>query len=159
MEVKLHMPTNNLKPKVPSEGGPELEDIVAKAEQALFEMEDDYEILVNEETGKIYEFLKTAKSGQGDRAKCIKEIHRIGHNIKGQAATFSYPLLSLAAKSMCHFIQENSEIASERLDLIEAHVNTMRMIIAQKIKGDGGKEGQGLITALEGAVGKILAKE
>ncbi len=159
MEVKLHMPTNNLKPKVPSEGGPELEDIVAKAEQALSEMEDDYEVLVNEETGKITEFLKTAKDDSSKRAECIKEIHTIGHNIKGQAATFSYPLLSLAAKSLCHFIQENSGIAGERLDLIEAHVNTMRIIIAQKIKGDGGKKDQGLITALEEAVGKILAKE
>ncbi|KLN60749.1 hypothetical protein WH96_09695 [Kiloniella spongiae] len=153
------MPTNNLKPKVPSEGGPELEDIVAKAEHALSEMEGDYEVLVGDEVTQISEFLQTAKNDPSEGAHCIKEIHTIGHNIKGQAATFSYPLLSLAAKSLCHFIQENAAVAEERLDLIEAHVNTMRIIISQKTKGDGGKEGQGLITALEEAVGKILAKD
>jgi HPt (histidine-containing phosphotransfer) domain-containing protein len=159
VEVKLHMPTNNLKPKVPSEGGPELEDIVEKAEQALSEMEDDYEVLVGEEITRIGEFLQTAKDDSTKIADCIKEIHIIGHNIKGQAATFSYPLLTMAAKSLCHFIQENATAAGERLDLIEVHVNTMRIIVAQKIKGDGGKKDQGLITALEEAVGKILAKE
>ncbi|WP_421779687.1 hypothetical protein [Kiloniella litopenaei] len=159
MEVKLHMPTNNLKPKVPSEGGPELEDIVEKAENALSEMEGDYEVLVADEIANINEFLLQAKSNHDECADRIIEIHRISHNIKGQAATFSYPLLSLAAKSLCHFIQENAEKAGERLDLIEAHVNTMRIILTQKLKGDGGQEGQGLITALEQAVGKILAKD
>ncbi|WP_417454963.1 hypothetical protein [Kiloniella sp.] len=158
MEVKLHMPTNNLKPKVPSEGGPELEDIVEKAERALSNMEDDYEILVSEEVARISKFLQIAKKDPTKAADCVKEIHTVSHNIKGQAATFSYPLLTMAAKSLCHFIQENAS-AAERLDLIEVHVNTMRVIISQKIKGNGCEEDQGLITALEEAVGKVLAKD
>ncbi|WP_419903411.1 hypothetical protein [Kiloniella sp.] len=157
------MPTNNLKPKVPSKGGPELKDIVAKAEAALSDMESDYELWVAEDVRKISEFLASAKSNaknDGDgQDKYIEEIHVIGHNIKGQAATFNFPLLTSAAKSLCHFIQEDETAAGKRLDLVEAHVDAMKIIITQRIKGSGGKVGRGLITALEQAVAKILADE
>ncbi len=169
------MPTNNLKPKVPSHGGPELKDIVTSAEAALSNMESDYEIWVAEDVRKISEFLAGAKNcaknssksnvtnssnkGQDGEEKFIEEIHAIGHNIKGQAATFNFPLLTSAAKSLCHFIQEDEATAGKRLDLVEAHVNAMKIIISQKIKGSGGDMGRGLITALEKAVDKILAAE
>ncbi|MEH6629324.1 MAG: hypothetical protein V7776_00770 [Halopseudomonas aestusnigri] len=165
------MPTNNLKPKVPSHGGPELKDIVASAEAALSDMESDYQIWVAEDVRKISEFLTSAKNSAKNNAtisankdqvgeeKFIEEIHAIGHNIKGQAATFNFPLLTSAAKSLCHFIQENEVTAAKRLDLVEAHVDAMKIIISQKIKGSGGDMGRGLITALEEAVDKILTSE
>ncbi|OUS12678.1 hypothetical protein A9Q97_05760 [Rhodospirillales bacterium 47_12_T64] len=159
MEATLHMPTNNLKPKVPSRGGPELKDIVASAKVALSNMEGDYENWVTEDVRKISEFLANAKKSDDGQEEFIEQIHFIGHNIRGQAATFNFPLLTSAAKSLCHFIQEDEVVASKRLDLVEAHVNVMRIIISQKIKGSGGETGQGLITALEQAVGKILSAE
>ncbi len=159
MEATLHMPSINLKPKVPSTGGPDLKDIVENAEKALANMEGDYEIWVSEDIRQINEYLDQAKNDKDKLSISVKEIHAIGHNIKGQAATFSYPLLTATAKSLCHFIQETAEIAGKRLDLIEAHVDTLRMIILQGMKGSGGMEGQALVSALENAVQKILEDE
>ncbi|MFD2204996.1 hypothetical protein [Kiloniella antarctica] len=157
------MPTNNLKPKVPSRGGPELKDIVASAEEALSRMEGDYEIWVAKDVQKISDFLEGAKEslemGAQSQSDFIEEIHVVGHNIKGQAATFNFPLLTSAAKSLCHFIQEGGATAEKRLDLVEAHVNTMKIILAQKMKGNGGKSDRGLITALEQAVEKVLTTQ
>ncbi|WP_020590333.1 Hpt domain-containing protein [Kiloniella laminariae] len=152
------MPTNNLKSKVPTRGGPDLEDIVASAESALQGMEQEYEVWVAEDVEKISKLLEKARESSPAPEALIDEIQGISHDIKGQAGTFNFPLLTETGKSLCKLIQKDMVAACQRLDLIEAHVDAMRIIISQRIKGSGGAVGKSLTSALNQAVEKVLSE-
>ncbi|MFX8758852.1 Hpt domain-containing protein, partial [Acinetobacter baumannii] len=75
-----------------------------------------------------------AKPGEID--PMFKGVFRVAHDIKGQAGTFGYPLITRVAGSLTAFIERfnRAELSlSEHLDsvtaLIDVHVNTLQLFV------------------------------
>lgn len=157
--VEVVKPLSTLRFKVKASGGPSLDQIVAEAEKALDELKDNYEVWVREDLetiSKHAEVLEDPSADDAKRVEAVKAIHGISHNIKGQAATFDYRLLTEVAHSLCAMIAKDELIASRSAELISLHVEAMRLIVSQTIKGKGGSVGQELINGLHAAVKKKL---
>ncbi|WP_343561194.1 hypothetical protein [Kiloniella sp. b19] len=153
--LKMHMPSNDLKPKVPAQGGPSLDKIIDKAETALSELEDGYKDTVHGEIKTLVSLLNEATtSDPADSAK-IQRIQEICHDIKGQAATFNFNLLSDIAGSLSVMIQKHENIACQRTDVVRAHINALLVVVEQNIKGTGGSMGEELTGGLRKAVEKV----
>jgi len=106
------------------------------------------------------EDLKAAFSALGDdrenKAK-IDVLYTMSHDIKGQAGSFGYDLITAIADLLCSSIEKMESIGDKQLEVIGFHVEAMRIAEMKKMKGMGGPAGEKLLGGLEGAVAKFMS--
>ncbi|MCB2106547.1 MAG: hypothetical protein KDE14_02545, partial [Rhodobacteraceae bacterium] len=77
---------------------------------------------------------------------------------RGQGGTFGYPLITVFAKSLYDVTKPPCPHDDAMLEIVKAHIDTMRAVIREKIEGDGGEIGQQLFKMLKVAIGKYGGK-
>ena len=152
-------PPNTLQAKVPKTGGPRMDEMVADAEAALREINGNYEALVRDDVRRIDDAISRAERFPLAASKEMHAIAFISHDIKGQAATLGYPLLTAIAQSLYRFVESDKSPAPKRLDVVEAHARALETVVAHRIRGDGGENGRKLLDALDAAVETALARQ
>lgn len=90
-----------------------------------------------------------AKGKHGARTANIEEINLIAHELRGQGGTFGYPLITLFSKSLYEFTKPPCAQDDAILEIVKAHIDTMRAVIRDDIEGDGGEVGQQLFKSLK----------
>jgi HPt (histidine-containing phosphotransfer) domain-containing protein len=110
-------------------------DPVAKAEAALAELSKDFSAWMGQE----YDRLDAARHAM--RAGGINQGTRDGlflaaHDIKGQAATFGFPLVAPVADSLCRLIEHTPDMARLPFALIDQHVDAIRAITRKNTRGN-----------------------
>ena len=95
-----------------------------------------------------------AKQVSGDRNAQFEEISLIGHELRGQGGTFGYPLITIFGKSLYDVTKAPCRQDDANLEIVKAHIDTMRAVLREKIEGDGGAVGQALFKALKMAISK-----
>ena len=159
-ELKIINPPNTLKSKVKT-GGPGSIDMamIEKAEQVLSSLSDNYLEWVQEDLKNIATTFGELKAGGGDEKQIIDTIFRISHDIKGQGGSFGYNLMTAVGNELCRMIEKMPKpIGPAHIDAIGVHIDTMKLIIAQKLKGDGGQVGTAMLSGLQKVSDKLTAK-
>lgn len=134
-----------------------LEDLDAAFQQAA----DDYPKVAQEYFEQLESAVtayEKALAAKGDLKGPIAGIHRVAHELKGQGATFGYPLISLFGNSLYKFTKPSVPIRDSHTEILKAHTDTMRVVINQKIKGDGGAVGKELSSMLQKALAQHTNK-
>jgi chemotaxis protein histidine kinase CheA len=147
--ARIFTPPNMLRAKVGNKPGPDLDQIVAKAEAALIELKDDYEVWIRGDLKTLREAVASLR--QKNDPATLERIKIMGHEIKGQGATYGYPLLTTVGHLLYTFIEMDANVAAQNLDLIDAHVDFMALILAEKIDDEGGLQAQGILAGLQDA--------
>lgn len=78
--------------------------------------------------------------------------------LKGSGGMFQYQLVSDVADIALNFLEGLTRLNDASLDVIQAHLHTIRIIMTHKLRGDGGKEGFSLIKELENACKRYHSK-
>ena len=142
-DVEMIMPPNNLKRKV---GKAEVDiEALARAERAVAALADDYLRSVQNDIVRLVSAYEKAQADESQRDAHLQMLFQVSHDIKGQGATFGYPLLTQIGSFLCHYI----EAGASDLRVISAHVDALRAIVAARMTGDGGVAGRTLISQLE----------
>lgn len=100
---------------------------------------------------KLKRLFNDANSIAGEgRTKMIKEeLYPIAHDIKGQGATFGYPLMTDVAAHLCDRVKLNSgSFDAEQMSYIKKHIDALEYILNEKITGTGGDNGAQLMADL-----------
>lgn len=79
------------------------------------------------------------------------DLYRTAHDIKGQGATFGYPLMTQLGAHLCTYIKKTTEFSDESLHTIKTDINDMEMVLEQKLVGDGGHIGNRILNRLKSA--------
>lgn len=145
----------DLKSKVKRISSAEAEQMFAKAESAIADLGKGYVDWVSGDLEKIDGFFANAKIEGADRSECLSQVFGVSHDIKGQAATFGYPLITEVADSLCSFIEHSDADAEVTLEVVDTHVNAMKLMVRERMEGDGGAAGKALTDALHAAVSKV----
>jgi hypothetical protein len=95
-----------------------------------------------------------AKGKFGERTANLEEINLIAHELRGQGGTFGYPLITIFAKSLYEVTKPPCPQDDAMLEIVKAHIDTMRAVIREDIEGDGGDIGQQLFKSLKLATAK-----
>jgi HPt (histidine-containing phosphotransfer) domain-containing protein len=85
-------------------------------------------------------------------------LFRIAHDIKGEAATFGYPLAGRAANTLCKLLELIPDPAQVPLPLISKHVEAIQAILREQVKGGGNKIGEQLVAVLRERTIEALAR-
>ena len=130
------VPPNKLKKAVQKVVDTTLEfDPVAQAEAALAELSKDFSAWMNQECDRLDAARHAMRAGginQGTR----DGLFLAAHDIKGQAATFGFPLVAPVADSLCRLIEHTPDMARLPFALIDQHVDAIRAIITKNTRGD-----------------------
>ena len=153
--IELFMPPNMLKAKAGSGPGGLDMAAVKRAEQAMETLKSEFADWLADDVGALV--AARTRYGEQPDADTRAALLRAAHDIKGQAATFNYPLIARVAGSLSRMIGDLPESATLPLSLIDAHVNAILVIHKQAMQDTADKIALALCTELDARVDEILA--
>ena len=131
--------------------------LLKKAEETVAKVGAGYGERVKTELDQLSKLSARLLSETEKRGEIIHEINKIVHEIRGQGATFGYPLLTKFAGSLFNFTEGLEQPNERQLALIRAHIDTMTVVVKNGIKGDGGPVGAQIDQTLAVAIQKYAA--
>ena len=132
---------------------------LARAEAAVADLAKSYVSWASADVEKCAEHLAAARAATDARAAAVQDLYAVAHNIKGQGSSFGFPLMTRIGNSLCRLTRAKRPFADADLNIIQAHLDAMRLVLAQNIRGDGGPLGAKLSEKLEGMVVDLLGPE
>jgi len=153
-QPKFITPPNKLKAKVG--GGGIAPERIKQAQKFISTNSVDFIPHATTFLKLVTEFATEAKNSREnfDRNKLANPIMQL----KANGGMFQYTLISHVADICLRFVEAIDEMNNDAYQVIQAHVNTISIIINNKMTGNGGKEGGALIKELEKACRRYLEK-
>lgn len=124
------------------------------AEAEFDRMAEDYPDWVQGHITRLYEQHGRCVDTPEQRHTCFRNLNEIAHDMKGQGGTFGYPLISHFGDSLYRCTKRQDEYTDNHVEIVKAHIDAMKAVIAGRIKGDGGALGKELIASLDKAIAK-----
>src|SRR3954451_17858569 len=123
------VPPNKLKKAVQKlKPGTKIEfDPVERAEAALAELADDFAVWMESECQRL-DAARNAIKASGITPGNRDVLFRAAHDIKGQAATFGFPMVAPVADSLSRLTDPPPDAARLPMPLVDQHVDAIRAI-------------------------------
>ena len=154
------LPPNKLKKAVQKiKPGTKIDfDPVAQAEAALAELAEDFTQWMDQECIRLDTARKAIKS-TGINKGTRDALFLAAHDIKGQAATFGFPLVMPVADSLCRLIEHTPDMSRLPIGLVDQHVDAVRAITHKNTRGDSDANAIRLAEKLRHVTEEFLAHE
>ena len=129
-------------------------DLLEEAEQQLKRAALDFTTWALDYLKKLSDLCTEALAAdtEGGRGNFFQEINLLALELRGQGGTFGYPLISTFGKMLYDSTLEGCREDDNAVKIVQAHVDSMRAILREKIAGDGGKIGRELLASLKQAI-------
>ena len=111
------------------------DDPVARAEKALAELSTEFSTWMDAECERLDQARRGSPPSGLTKANRDALFHA-AHDIKGEAATFGFPLVALAADSLCRLIEHTPEVTRIPVKLVDQHVDAVRAIYREYSRSD-----------------------
>ncbi len=135
------------------------DDVLFNAEQQLKREAEGFLDWAKGYLDRLSRQVTEAKQVSGERTAQFEEINLIAHELRGQGGTFGYPLITVFGKSLYEVTKAPCRQDDANLEIVKAHIDTMRAVLRDKIEGDGGEMGQMLFKALKMAINKFAPQQ
>ncbi len=130
-------------------------ELLEKAEKDLHRSALDFADWATRYLQRLNEAVQdTAQQPAEHRHTGFENINLLAHELRGQGGTFGYPLITLFAKSLYETTQPGMPEDDNAIEIVKAHVDTMRAVIRDRVSGNGGKLGKELYESLQAAIRK-----
>ena len=156
-DAKFTMPENKVKKKVGSGGIPDV--ILQRAEVVMKENHHiDFYPFAEKYLSNIEKSLSQLVKDQYDSPKNMNIISDNIMHLKANGGMFGYMLVSYIADIALNFSDNQKTLNEDFVKIIKAHNTTVRLIISNKLKGDGGEGGSALKDELYNAIMRFNKK-
>lgn len=140
------------------EGEGRMAEVLARAQAAVEDLAKGYTSWAKADVERARKALEAALGDEPQRAQHVEELFRVAHDLKGQGASFGYPLMTRLADSLCKLTRDRKRSYETRhLDLAKSHLDAMQLVLTKEIKGEGGQIGADLAAKLKSRVEEALA--
>lgn len=151
-------PPNILKQKMGS-GGID-EKVLAKSQEYLETIAVDFVPIAE---GFLREFslrLKEARESDAPFAAAREKIVMPVMQLKANGGMFRFQLVSEVADIALQFLEaiDETKVNDDTFEVLKAHENTIKIIISNNLKGNGGKEGLALVRELDHACKRYFSR-
>ncbi len=100
--------------------------------------------------GRLHRTWSTAPPGEAADA-----CRLLAHDLAGLGDTFGFPLVTSLCRSLCRFLKLRGGALAGAHGVIALHMDALRLIAAERIRGDGGQVGREITEELARAVRKF----
>jgi len=82
----------------------------------------------------------------------VNRLYDLVHNIKGMGSSFKFELMTTAGTGLCGYLKtlDSTQPVSKRI--LEAHIRAFEVVLAHRITGNGGEQGEALKQRLQAIV-------
>jgi hypothetical protein len=148
---------NPIAKKIRVEQGRDPKSLLQKADQAVRNLGGEFEEIFIQNVADLAASMSAIKAGGAGQPAALREMRKTLHDLRGQAGTFGYPLVSHVGDSACKFIDLSPSVTANEIEVLNMHVDALKAISAAKIKGDGGDVGKELMNGLRKVIVKYNA--
>ena len=140
--------------KVPTFGGPDPSSALRQAEKAIAHVASEFAATIPEELDALDALLVEYKAAPGGQT--LEKLFRRVHNLRGQGTTMGFPLITRIGSSFCRYMIERDETKQVNADLIEKHLQALRIVLRERKAGNGDALATQVAEALETVVEREL---
>lgn len=165
-KAEVFTPPNLLKIRASAPGGRTMEEMVEAGTQVIAGAARNYADVANADINEIDGIAAAMRKAPDKADEFRADLMRVGLNLKGQAATMGYPMLTEVATSLTDFLDDmkkaNKRLADDpktALPAVQLHVEALRLLMAKDVKGRGGPTERALIDGLKRIVSKALPEK
>lgn len=153
-KIQTYKASKILQQKIGS--GPLDPTIIERAQQVIENNDVDFTPLGLQFLTELEEALDVAeKNSNADKFESQKQsLTGPVMELKANAAIFHYNLVGDLANIMLSFLEAIKQLDKGALSIIRSHHDTLKGIISDNMKGDGGQKGQVFINELESSCGR-----
>jgi HPt (histidine-containing phosphotransfer) domain-containing protein len=144
--VRILNPPNFLKQKVKVAPGL-LDELLARADRLVEGLQGEFEAGTELRIRRLSECFERRWLLQSSREASVLELRRLCHDIKGEAGSFGYPLLSDIADLFGNYLRETPS-AQQRREVVKGYIDAFQVVWTHKIRGEGGEVGRQLLASL-----------
>lgn len=151
-------PPNTLKTKVGTGGFDEM--LIARGQEHIDRPQIDFlpfaRQFLDEFSALVKEAAQSDEAFKTMREKLVRPIMQM----KANGGMFQYPLITQVADIALQFLEEikQEKINNEALDILRAHENALKLIVAKNLRGPDRPEGAVLLRELDGACRRYFEK-
>jgi len=131
--------------------GPLDERTVEKCQQVMDSADIDFAPLANEYLNKLEFAIIKVRSGELTGQDAKQAMTQPVMELKANASTFKYDLIGNMANIMLSFLETVKTLDKTVIEIVDVHHKTLKAILANKMKGDGGASGKALEQELKDA--------
>lgn len=113
--------------------------------------------LADENIRKIYEAFLKLDAATGDRKKELLGVSQEALDIKEQGLRLGYDLMTEICNELCLFIEKLDKAGPKEVEAIKLHIEAMKLVIKNDIKGIGGDIGEEVLAGLRKVCDKFHA--
>jgi len=120
----------SVKPLLPGEIHP-----IERAEKALANLSTEFSSWMDTECERLEKAHRNVAAAGFNKTNKEALFHAV-HDIKGEAATFGFPLVAAAADSLCRLLEYTPDANRIPLKLVDQHVDAVRAIYREYAHSD-----------------------
>jgi len=128
--------------------------LIARAEEALDGMRDEFSGWIQEETNDLSNALSAWVNSPQDPER-TDDLFRRAHDLKGQAPTLGYPIVGRLANSLCHLLGCKNVEIRDLVVVAQNHVNAIEAAVRGEVRDDTDTTAAALATELENIVNAL----
>lgn len=137
--------------------GPAIDpDAIARAEQALAALSIEFSGWMRKEV-TVLDTARQIIRERGLDENSRAALFRAAHDIKGEAATFGYPIAARMAASLCLLIDGTDLTEPLPMALVDRHVDAIRALVRQDVRGEDDEMAVQVAEQLDQVTAKTLA--
>jgi hypothetical protein len=152
--IEVFTPPNVLKAKV-GNGGLD-SAAITRGEEAIDGLKDKFGDWIAVDVDRLVQRRDVYQAQSNDHS--LSDLYRASHDLRGQASTFDFPLVARLASSLCKLTDDTSYGLELPADLINAHVDAIKIIVRDGIKDPTDQTAATLAVELERQVEIFLEK-
>ena len=137
--------------KSATEGGSIGPDMLKAAREQVVEMEEDYADWVGNSISQLEQAHNRIVENNADAPRQLDKIREVSRELRGQGGMFGYPLMTHFGRSLEEVAEASGRATEPLIDLVSAHIEGIKVVMREHIKGDGGQIGAELLKGLEEA--------
>lgn len=131
---------------------------VKRAEKAMAQLASQFSVWMAAECERLDQARKAVVQA-GFTKEARDALFHAAHDIKGQAATFGYPAVGLAAESLCRLIEHTPDLARLPMAVVSQHVDAVRAITRENARPGAAEIADALTKQLRKMSDDFLARE
>ncbi|MFM9889327.1 MAG: hypothetical protein ACKVOE_01590 [Rickettsiales bacterium] len=130
------------------------ETVVAEAQTEVVKAEAEFIAWAADDVTLLEDAYARLSAHHGD-LKAQGDLMEAAYRIKSQAGIFGFDIGTEVAGLLVKFLTHYETATTENLVIVRKHIDAIRVIFSQKIKGDGEKVGTDLISSLRKLIMKL----
>lgn len=147
--VEIIPPNHDLKRKAIGAKGISREEAMRRGQKVVDQYKKQYESILEDDLIKIAALTQQLLAAEKDHMQdWAQKIYGLAHEMKGQGGTFGYDLVTAIADSLCKILTGVPPDHPNLLRLVSLHVDSIRIVVRDNLKGFGGVKEQAMLEGL-----------